>query len=106
MLKPGLKPADIFEKVTASVKSEFRDSFMGAKGRTVPFIGHGVGLNVDEMPVIAKGFTTPLEEGMTIAIEPKIGIDGIGMVGSENTYLVTQNGGESLTGTPRELEVV
>jgi len=106
MLKPGVKPADIYETVTASVSSRFRETFMGAKGRTVPFIGHGTGLNVDEMPVIAKGFTAPLEEGMTIAIEPKIGIDGIGMVGSENTYLVTANGGESLTGTPRELEVV
>jgi len=106
MLKPGAKPADIYEAVTASVNEEFRSNFMGAKGRTVPFIGHGVGLNVDEMPVIAKGFTAPLEEGMTIAIEPKIGIDGIGMVGSENTYLVTKNGGESLTGKPGEMDIV
>jgi len=106
MLKPGITPADIYEKVTASISEEYRGCFMGARGRTVPFIGHGTGLNVDEMPVIAKGFKAPLEEGMTIAIEPKIGIDGIGMVGSENTYLVTKNGGESLTGTPRELDVV
>jgi len=92
--------------VTASVKEEYKHIFMGAKGRTVPFIGHGTGLNVDEMPVIAKGFTAPLEEGMTIAIEPKIGIDGVGMVGSENTYLVTKSGGESLTGEQRELDVI
>jgi len=106
MLKPGEKPNDIYEAVTATVKNEYRDCFMGIKGRTVPFIGHGVGLYVDEMPVIAKNFTTPLEENMTIALEPKIGIDGIGMVGSENTYLVTNNGGMSITGKPRELDVV
>jgi Xaa-Pro aminopeptidase len=106
MLKPGVKPADIYEAVTASVNDEFRHCFMGAPGRTVPFIGHGVGLNVDEMPVIAKGFDSPLEQNMTIAIEPKIGIDGVGMVGSENTYLVTESGGISLTGEPRELDVV
>jgi len=106
MLKPGAIPVDIYEAVTASVNSEYRNNFMGAEGRTVPFIGHGVGLNVDEMPVIAKGFNNPLEENMTIAIEPKIGLDGIGMVGSENTYLVTENGGVSLTGEPRELDVV
>jgi len=106
MLKPGTIPSDIYEEVTASVNSEYSSCFMGAKGRTVPFIGHGTGLNVDEMPVIAKGYTTPLQEGMTIAIEPKIGIDGIGMTGSENTYLVTKSGGESLTGTPRELDIV
>jgi len=106
MLKPGAIPADIYETVTASVSDEYKHIFMGAEGRTVPFIGHGVGLNVDEMPVIAKGFTAPLNENMTIAIEPKIGLTGIGMVGSENTYLVTEQGGVSITGKQRELDVV
>ncbi|MCL2663051.1 MAG: Xaa-Pro peptidase family protein [Oscillospiraceae bacterium] len=106
LLMPGTVPADIYEQVTASVNDEYKQNFMGAAGRTVPFIGHGVGLNVDEMPVLAKGFTAPLEENMTIAIEPKIGINGIGMVGSENTYLVTDHGGVSLTGEQRELDVV
>jgi len=106
MLKPGVKPSDIYEAVTAAVNNDLRHSFMGATGRTVPFIGHGVGLNVDEMPVIAKGFNSLLEKNMTIAIEPKIGIDGIGMVGSENTYIVTEAGGISLTGDLRDLDVV
>ena len=106
MLKPGAVPADIYEAVTASVNSEYHDNFMGTKGRTVPFVGHGVGLNIDEMPVIARGFNNPLEENMTIAIEPKIGLDGVGMVGSENTYLVTENGGLSLTGEQRLLDLV
>jgi len=97
MLNPGVKPSDIYEAVTEAVNAEYKDIFMGAKGRTVPFIGHGVGLVVDEMPVIAKNFSTPLEENMTIAIEPKIGLPGIGMVGSENTYLITKNGAVSLT---------
>jgi len=106
MLKPGVAPSDIYAKVTAAVSDEYKDCFMGAVGRTVPFIGHGVGLNVDEMPVIARTFTVPFEENMTIAIEPKISLNGRGMVGSENTYLVTSNGGLSLTGEQRELEVV
>ena len=106
LLKPGAVPADIYEQVTCSVNVEYKQNFMGAEGRTVPFIGHGVGLNVDEMPVLAKGFNFPVEENMTIAIEPKIGIDGIGMVGSENTYLVTEQGCVSLTGAQRELDVV
>jgi len=106
MLKPGTIPADIYNQVTAVVNSELSPHFMGTKGRNVPFIGHGVGLSIDEMPVIAKGFDTPLEPNMTIAIEPKIGLDGIGMVGSENTYLITENGSISLTGQQRELEVV
>lgn len=71
---------------------------MGYKNRKVNFLGHGIGLHIDEYPVIAKGFTEPLELGMAIALEPKIGIEGIGMVGVENTFLVTENGGRCITG--------
>jgi Xaa-Pro aminopeptidase len=106
MLRPGIKPSDIYNKIIASVNAEYQHCFMGPAGRTVPFIGHGVGLHVDEMPVLAKGFDAPLEYGMTIAIEPKIGVDGNGMVGSENTYLVTDSGGMSLTGQQREIVLV
>jgi Xaa-Pro aminopeptidase len=65
-----------------------------------------VGLVVDESPVIAPGFDDPLEEGMTIALEPKKGIPGTGMVGTENTYLVTGHGGVSLTGNSPGLVLV
>jgi len=106
MLQPGVKPSDIYEKVTSSVNPEFKSCFMGATGRQVPFIGHSVGLYVDEFPVIAKGFDDPLEVGMTIALEPKIGIDGVGMVGSENTYLVTESGGKTLTGEATDITII
>ena len=106
MLRPGVKASSIYREIMGMVLPEYKHCFMGVPGRTVPFIGHGVGLYVDEMPVIARGFDVPLENGMTIAIEPKIGIDGIGMVGSENTYLVTDNGGISLTGECSEIIVV
>jgi Xaa-Pro aminopeptidase len=77
---------------------EFLENFMGYGKRRANFLGHGVGLVVDEPPVIAPGFDDLLEEGMTIALEPKKGIPGIGMVGIENTFLVTRQGGRSLTG--------
>jgi Xaa-Pro aminopeptidase len=54
---------------------------------------------VDEMPVIARGFDEPLEEGMVIALEPKKGIAGVGMVGIENTFVVSRGGGRCITGT-------
>jgi Xaa-Pro dipeptidase len=53
---------------------------------------------VDELPVIAEGFNDPLQDGMVFAVEPKKGIENIGMVGIENTFIVTANGGESITG--------
>ena len=74
---------------------------MGFGSRKVKFIGHGIGLNIDEYPVIAEGFFEPLEEGMVIALEPKKGIEGIGMVGVENTFIVTPEGGKCITGDNR-----
>ena len=44
---------------------------MGYGRHTVKFLGHGIGLWIDEIPVIAKGFDEPLQEGMVFAIEPK-----------------------------------
>ena len=103
MLREGEKPSNIYAAALDMLRPEFEDNFMGAPGRTVPFLGHGVGLYIDEWPVIAKGFDKPLECGMTIAIEPKIGISGVGMVGTENTYLITESGAVSLTGESRKI---
>ena len=71
---------------------------MGLGDNRVPFLGHGIGLTIDERPVVANGFDRPLEEGMTLALEPKIGIPGFGMVGLENTFEVGPEGGRCLTG--------
>ena len=106
MLKPGEKPSAIYDEVLSMVSPKYVDNFMGARGRTVPFIGHSVGLSIDETPVLAKGFDAPLVESMAIAIEPKISIDGIGMVGSENTYLVTNSGGLSLSGNLADIALI
>ncbi len=97
-LRPGTTPADIYQMAMEEIPERYLYAFMGCGKRRVPFVGHGVGLSVDEYPVIASGFDEPLRYGMTIALEPKIGIAGVGMVGSENTYLVQAGGGESITG--------
>jgi Xaa-Pro aminopeptidase len=98
LLKPGAVPSQIYEAVTTSLEPAFRENFMGYGNRNVQFLGHGIGLEIAENPVIARGFDDPLEEGMVIAIEPKKGIRGIGMVGIENTFIVTPAGGRSITG--------
>ncbi len=71
MLKPGAIPAEIYKSVMNKLSPDFADNFMGFGKRRVKFIGHGIGLNVDEYPVIADGFYEPLQEGMVIAIEQK-----------------------------------
>jgi Xaa-Pro dipeptidase len=98
MLKPGAIPSEIYNTIMSNLDEEFLQNFMGFGNRKVKFLGHGVGLQIDETPVIAEGFDVPLQEGMVFALEPKRGIKSIGMVGIENTFIVTAKGGECITG--------
>lgn len=98
MLKPGAIPSEIHAAVMSKLDAEFLQNFMGFGNRRVNFLGHGVGLQVDEPPVIAQGFDEPLAEGMVLALEPKKGVPGFGMVGVEDTFVVTPEGGRSITG--------
>ncbi|NYB52031.1 MAG: aminopeptidase P family protein [Methanobacteriaceae archaeon] len=98
MLKPGNIPSEIYSSIMNSLDDDFLQNFMGFEDRTVKFLGHGIGLQIDELPVIAERFDEPLQEGMVFAVEPKKGIKGIGMVGIENTFIVTPQGGQCITG--------
>jgi Xaa-Pro aminopeptidase len=80
--------------------------FMGTPGEQAKFVGHGVGLELDEMPVLAKGFNVPLQLNQTIAVEPKFVFPGSGVVGIENTFVVSKHGGERLTSLGDELIVL
>lgn len=106
MLVPGAVPGAIYEAVMAALPGEFAGNFMGAGRGQVKFLGHGVGLYIDEYPVIAGGFDEPLRENMVIALEPKMSFPGRGLVGVEDTYLVTAAGGECLTGGEKEIIIV
>lgn len=98
-MRPGVLPSRIWGDALARVAdSPFAAGFMGLGGNQVPFLGHGIGLAIDEYPVVAKGFDEALEAGMVLALEPKIGIPGFGMVGMENTFVVEEGGSHSLTG--------
>lgn len=103
MLKPGNLPSKIYKTVINSLDEDFLSNFMGFGNRKVKFLGHGIGLLIDELPVITQGFDLPLQEGMVFAVEPKSGIKDIGMVGIENTFIVTSNGGECITGNSKGL---
>jgi Xaa-Pro dipeptidase len=98
MLKPGAIPSEIYNTIMNALDEDFLQNFMGFGNRKVKFLGHGVGLLIDELPVIAQGFDEPLQKGMVFALEPKKGIENIGMVGIENTFIVTADGGECITG--------
>lgn len=98
MLKPGAIPSQIYHRIMDNLDEDFLENFMGFGPRKVKFLGHAIGLLIDELPVIAERFNQPLQEGMVFAVEPKNGIAGVGMVGIENTFIVTPRGGECITG--------
>ena len=95
--KAGVKAVDLYERGWEWAKKYgFEKNFMGVNNNPVPFTGHGVGLEIDEHPFIARGMDYPLENGMVFAFEPKV-IFEEGAVGIENTYVVNNSGVESLT---------
>ncbi len=97
MAKPGAVCEDMYNKALEIVaKSGFEDYFMGV-GQKAKFIGHGIGLEINEMPVLAPRMKLELEPGMVFALEPKIVLPGIGPVGIENSWVVTADGLEKLT---------
>lgn len=106
MLKPGIAPSQVYSAIYESLPPGFLENFMGFGSRRAHFLGHGTGLLVDELPVIAEGSSEPLLEGMVIALEPKKGIRDVGMVGIENTFVVTPGGGRSITGNHPGLMLV
>ena len=104
MLRPGSVCSQIYQHVLERVKDRgFASGFMGIGDSQVRFIGHGIGLELDEPPVFAAGFDIPLEAGMVVAIEPKIMFPDRGGIGLENTYWITESGHEKLTIFPEEV---
>jgi len=82
------------------------EGFMGFGENRVRFFGHGVGLELDEMPVLAEKIDVALEPGSVLAVEPKAFVRTVGPVGVENTYVVNEDGCECLCSTPDELLAV
>jgi Xaa-Pro dipeptidase len=96
--KPGVSSSDLYRFVLKRVeKTGFGEHFMGYGEGKVRFIGHGLGLEIDEYPILAPRFNQRLDPGMVIALEPKFVFPGKGVVGLEDDYLVTATGVERLT---------
>jgi len=106
MGKPGVMAETLFDKAQElAARKGLANHFMGYVEK-VNFVGHGVGLELDELPIIAPGIDTPLEEGMVIALEPKFIFPGEGTVGIEDTYVVGCNRLEKLTAFSDDLQTL
>ena len=99
--RPGVASGDVYElMVSAAEEKGYGEWFMGVGERRIRFTGHGIGLELDEFPFLAKGQELTLERNMIIALEPKLIIPGKGVVGIENTHQVTDQGLVPLTRSP------
>ncbi|MBW1975498.1 MAG: aminopeptidase P family protein [Deltaproteobacteria bacterium] len=104
MAVPGRSAGEVYDMLVAHArKRRLGEFFMGYGSEQVPFIGHGIGIEVDEFPFVARGQKILLDAGMTIAFEPKFIIPGEGVAGIENTYVITDSGAKSLAISPEEL---
>lgn len=96
--RPGVPAGDLYDlALTRAQEMGYGETFLGAAPMQVSFIGHGIGLEVDELPVLGRGSARRLQAGNVLAIEPKILLPGRGAVGIEDTFLVREGGLKQLT---------
>ena len=97
-LHPGAICEEIYFKALEIAETKgLSDNFMGHGPLRPKFIGHGIGLELDEWPVLGKGFRAALEPGMVLAFEPKLIFPEIGAIGLEDDYVITEDGYEKIT---------
>lgn len=99
-MKPGI-PAEepYFIALKLAEEMGYKDNFMGYGEDKVKFLGHGIGLELDEWPILAKGFKMPVVPGMTFAMEPKF-VFPEGAIGIENSFVMTEKGPENMSTIP------
>ena len=105
--KPGVRTGDVYEMAVAmATELGYADNFMGAGDRRIRFIGHGIGLELDEYPFLAQGQRLEFQQNMIVALEPKLIFPGVGVVGIENTHVVTADGLRQLGKFNEEINIV
>lgn len=101
-VREGITASEVFERAFYLAEKEgLKDYFMN-HGEPLTFVGHGVGLQIDEPPALAKNQKTVLKENMVVALEPKFHVPQLGVIGVEETFLVTQKGLKPLNSFPRD----
>jgi Xaa-Pro aminopeptidase len=101
ILVPGASNEGLWDRAEELARSlGVIDGFMGIGSTKMRFIGHGVGLELDELPVLAHRMPGELPEGAVVALEPKVVLPGLGVLGEENTYYVKSDGPRVITRAP------
>ncbi len=97
-LVPGADGGALFEAAEEEfAKRGLKENLGGLGADRVRFIGHGIGIELDELPVLARGVKSTVEQGHVIAVEPKLVFKDVGMVGVEDSHFITEAGAEVFT---------
>jgi hypothetical protein len=88
MAVPGTEAKALYAMAEEMVRARGLERYFMGHRQHAGFIGHGIGIEVNELPVIAPRSRDILTAGNVIACEPKFVIPEVGAVGIENTYLV------------------
>jgi Xaa-Pro dipeptidase len=105
-VRPGVTGEELY-LVAKGLAEEMRliDNFMGVGSERGSYIGHSIGLELDEWPVLGAGYREPLPVGAVITIEPKFMVPGLGGVMVEDDIVVTPGGHEVMSTLERKLFV-
>lgn len=103
MGKPGIECRALYETAKKMAEDAGLGNYFMGHRHHAGFVGHGVGIQINELPVLAPRSKSLLAEGNVIAIEPKFVIEGVGAVGIENTYICRADGLECITNAPEDL---
>jgi Xaa-Pro dipeptidase len=103
-LSAGRSCAELFEVAAASAESlGVAEYFLGVEPRRADFIGHGIGLDANEPPILRKGSAFRLETDFVLTVEVHLSRPGCGAVKLEDVVRVREDGCEPLSITEREL---
>ncbi|GAB4245996.1 MAG: Xaa-Pro peptidase family protein [Thermoleophilia bacterium] len=101
--RAGVACGEVYEAaVRRAQELGYGSGFMGYPA-PVRFIGHGVGIELDELPVLVQGSDRVLATGNVVAVEPKVVLPDRGTVGVENTWVVGPEGLRRITTARNEV---
>lgn len=101
--KEGAPVAEVFNHCATRAEEEGLSNYFMGHANKVKFVGHGFGIEINEVPVLTARSRDTFRSGMTIALEPKFVFPEVGAVGLENSYIIGTEGAENITPLPEEL---
>jgi len=113
-LRPGITGREVHELVEDVIWEAGYDTLRPGQQRSknggaprgfIHGTGHGVGLEIHELPTVGRAGTTPLLTGDVVTVEPGIYLPELGGVRLEDMLVITETGSRNLTRAPRQLVV-